>query len=94
MGEFQTLNLGGKNKDGSERTDWPNIRVGYKVLETNVIISLEGEGNCCWRIYEKKGFQGEHEDVSGKHFPEFQAISVKKRGCGVGSDDDYDYDDK
>ena len=53
--------------------------------------SIQTSGNCCWRIFEKKGFQGEHEDVDGKHFPEFQAISVKKRACGGGGDE-YEYD--
>ena len=74
LGEFETLSLGEKNTDGSERVEWPNIRVGFQVLRNNIIISLERESNCGWEIYEKEEYQGEDERVYGKHFPGVQPI--------------------
>ena len=81
LGVYETISLGGKDKDGSEKMKWQNIRSGFKVLKTNIVVSMQAEGNCCWEYYAGERFRGEVADVVGEHTPEFGPISVKKKGC-------------
>ena len=70
-----TLHLEGKRKR------YPNIRIGFPVINKTDITYIEVSGECCWQIYSKRIFRGETQTVypTEDHFyPDFQPVSLKR----------------
>ena len=55
LGDYKKIRLPG----GNTKMAFPWLIKGYKVLRQNVVIQLEGEGNCCWEIFDRPNFRNE-----------------------------------
>jgi hypothetical protein len=64
--------------------DYPNIRRGFPVMRSNSVSHIETFGNCCWKIYPERRFEGDGQIIfpgSGTIYVDFQPISIKKLEC-------------
>ena len=67
-----------------QRTSYPNLRRGFPVMRLNSISHINVGGNCCWKIYPERLFDGEPQFIfpgSGTVYVDFQPISIKKLEC-------------
>ena len=79
-------NIGHIALDGSYRGNYPNLKRGFPLLRRNAISHIEIFGNCCWKIYIDRKFQGENITIfPGRNvvYPEFQPVSIKKLQCPI-----------
>ena len=81
LGNFHGLRLsatGGINQDGEYR----NIKRGFSILQTNIVIQMITIGNCCWETYEKQKFTGAKQYIYySEYYPDFQPSSIKNFDC-------------
>ena len=66
------------------RTQYPNIKRGFRILRRNIISHLEVFGNCCWELYPDRKFRGKKQIISPGGdiiYPDFPPTSIKKVHC-------------
>ena len=67
------------------RNGYQNIKRGYPHIRQNTISTLEVYGDCCWKIYSERRFEGDYrilypgEEVIST---DFQPGSIRKIECG------------
>ena len=58
--------------------------IGTRLLKDRVTLHTRADGNCCWKMYERRNFRGRFEVISGGHdevFQSFQPQSIQKAPC-------------
>ena len=66
------------------RNGYRNIKRGFPQIRRNTISSVEVDGNCCWELYPRRSFQGEHRVVfpeEGLTYTDFQPGSIRNIEC-------------
>ena len=66
------------------RNAYSNLRRGFPVMRSHSISHIETFGNCCWKIYPERQFEGEAQIIfpgSGTIYVDFQPVSIKKLEC-------------
>ena len=43
---------------GGERQEYPNLKKGFPVLRTNIVLHVEAYGCVCWKAYDRPRFAG------------------------------------
>ena len=67
------------------RNGYQNIKRGFPHIRQNTISTIEVYGDCCWKIYSGRRFEGEYrilypgEEVIST---DFQPGSIRKIECG------------
>ena len=63
------------------RRNYPNIRIGYPVIRDGIVSYMEVLGNCCWKIFSKRKFDGETQIIYPTEdifYVSFQPVSLKR----------------
>ena len=81
--EDDQFNLNFLSLRGS-RNAYRSLKRGFPHNRRHTISTIEVHGNCCWEIYSKRGFEGEHQVVypeEGLIYTDFQPGSIRKVEC-------------
>jgi len=90
LGSIQEINLGGT------KTKYRNLKRGFPVLKTNVVLHVEAYGCFCWEMYDNPNYVGNKAEINpgDRQYLNIIPVSVKKVECpGTDYYDDEYYGD-
>ena len=56
-------------------------RIGARKLRRRTVLHVEAEGNCCWELWSKRGYNGDSKVVSSGYIAhvDFHPISIRQQ---------------
>ena len=85
MGSLIMMHYGGESN-----SDFKRIRLtgnsyrNLKILRKRIVVKVETEGNCCWKIHSEVSFRGREQEAEpgqSSSPPNIQPKSVQKVSC-------------
>ena len=83
-GSITIMHYGGETDSEFKRTrmtakSYRNL----KILETRIVVKMETEGNCCWKLYSEVSFRGHEQEAEPGYSnpPDIQPKSIQKVSC-------------
>ena len=83
-GSLTMMHYGGETDSEFKRTRMTGKSYrNLKILETRVVVKIETEGNCCWKLHSEVSFRGHEQEAEPGYSnpPDIQPKSIQKVSC-------------